>query len=176
MDLANQLLLDKQKDELKKQEVARQLQDKNVPSRPPDWAEPGSRKFTDWSKKSPDKLEKNLVEMMIPMETSEGDRRVSTSDSGLRQNSKREWDLAPELDRQVKVLKRVLKMKPTSSYITEAEVGWNNEGVIWMLLPFEKTYYPSFQLQRTDGRVRGSVLRTQAMVYLTVCPRGRRKY
>jgi hypothetical protein len=117
----------------------------------PQWAIDGSSKFTDWHKSSPDKLEKELLKLMSAgssgAKSGEAKSAPLKSDSGIGKNSKGDWELGPELDRQVKVLKDVLGVKPKPKYIHDnAKIGWNHEDlVIWLLLPFErkiKSYAP----------------------------------
>lgn len=116
---------------------------------PPEWAIVGSRKFTEWHAKSPEKMEKELLKMMSAGSsgTKAGDKPAASSksdNSGIRKNSKGDWELGPELDRQVKVLTGVLGVKPKAEYIHKnAKIGWNNDDlVIWLLLPFERKLKP----------------------------------
>jgi len=148
----------------------------------PQWAIDGSRKFTEWHVDSSlDKMEKKLLEMMSAGFKA-GDKSgalLRSASSGIRKNSKGDWELGPELDRQVKVLKDVLGVKPKPKYIHDnSKIGWNSKDlVIWLLLPFErkiKLYLNPVAVAESRPKVGlrapEKVFRTQATACLSVCP------
>lgn len=99
---------------------------------PPKWAREGATKFTNWLKKTSlkgNEMEKSLSKMMITA-------NIKSKDAVT--------ELDKDLDRQVKVIKKVRGVSGMEYNSEKTRLGWTDkEPTIWLLLTFEgkmKTY------------------------------------